>query len=49
MGVAKAGGDKAVKAKAALVVNRAFCCRVDRSSGRKVGANGKAAVENRQQ
>ncbi len=49
MGVAKAGGDTAVKAKAALTVNGAFCCHVDHGRGRKVGAKSRAAVENRQQ
>jgi hypothetical protein len=49
MGVAKAGRDTAVKAKAAPVVHGAFRCRVDYGSGRKVGANVRAAVDNRQQ
>jgi hypothetical protein len=49
MGVAKAGRDTAVKAKAALVVNGAFCHCVDHGGGRKVGANGRAAVDSRQQ
>ncbi len=44
-----AGGDTAVKAKAALAVNGAFFCHVDHGSSRKVGANSRAAVDNRQQ
>ncbi len=49
MGVAKVGRDTAVKAKAAPVVNGAFCHCVDHGGGRKVGANGRAAVDSRQQ
>jgi hypothetical protein len=49
MGVAKAGRDTALKAKAALVVNGAFHHRVDHGGGGKVGTNGRAAVDNRQQ
>jgi hypothetical protein len=49
MGVANVGGDTAVKAKAAPTVNRVFRRSVDHSGGRKVGANGRAAVDNRQQ
>jgi hypothetical protein len=49
MGVAKAGRDSSVKAKAALAVNRAFPCRVDHGGRRKVGADGRAAVDNKQQ
>jgi hypothetical protein len=49
MGVSKAGGDIAVKAKAVPAVNGAFQRCVDHGSGRKVGANGRAAVDNRQQ
>jgi hypothetical protein len=49
MGVVKAGRETAVKAKAAPAVNWAFRCRMDHGSGRKVGANGSAAVDNRQQ
>jgi hypothetical protein len=49
MGVAKAGGNTIVKTKAAPAVNGAFCLRVDHGSGRKVGINGRAAVDNRQQ
>ncbi len=48
MGVAKAGGDTAAKAKAALAGNGAFCCRVDHGSGGKVGIDGRAAVDIRQ-
>jgi hypothetical protein len=47
MGVAKAGRDTAVKEKAALAVNRVFCHRVDHGGSRKVGANGRTAVDNR--
>ncbi len=49
MGVAKAEGDTAVKAKAAPAVNGVFCGCVDHGSGGKVGANGRAAVDSRQQ
>jgi hypothetical protein len=49
MGVAKADGDTAVKAKAAPAVNGAFHCRMDHGGGGKVGANGRAAVDNRKQ
>jgi hypothetical protein len=44
-----AGGDTAVKAKAVLAVNGAFLHCMDHSGGRKVGGNGGAAVDNRQQ
>jgi hypothetical protein len=47
MGVANAGGNTAVKAKAVLVRNGAFCCRVENGGGRKVGNDGRAAVDNR--
>jgi hypothetical protein len=47
-GVAKASGDTAVKAKAALVMNGAFYCCVDHGGSGKVGANGRVAVDNRQ-
>ncbi len=50
MAVAKAGGDTFVKAKAAPVVNGAFCCCVDHGRrGGKVGAIGRVVVNNRQQ
>jgi hypothetical protein len=49
MGVAKAGRDTAVKAKAALVGNGAFCRRMDHGSSGKAGANSRATVDNRQQ
>ncbi len=49
MGVAKAGGDTAMKAKAALVVNGMFCRCVDHGGGKKVGGDGRAAVDNSQQ
>jgi hypothetical protein len=49
MGVAKAGGDTAVKEKAALVANGAFRHHVDLGSRGKVGSNGRVAVDNRQQ
>jgi hypothetical protein len=49
IGVAKAGRDKAVKAKAAPAMNRAFCCRVDHGGIRKAGTKGRGAVEDRQQ
>jgi hypothetical protein len=49
LGVAKVGGDTAMKAKAALAVNETFPCRMNHGGGRKVGANGRAAVDNRQQ
>jgi hypothetical protein len=49
MGVAKAGGDIAVKAKAAPAVNELFCRRWTMAAAKKVGANGRAAVDNRQQ
>jgi hypothetical protein len=48
MGVAKVCKDTAMKAKAALAVNGAFHCPVDHGGGRKVGANGRAAVDNQQ-
>jgi hypothetical protein len=48
MGVTKAGRDTAVKAKAAPEVNEAFCYRVDHGGGRKVGGDGRGAVDNRQ-
>jgi hypothetical protein len=41
--------DTAVKAKAAPVVNGAFHRRMDHGGGRKVGRDGRAAVDNRQQ
>ncbi len=44
-----AGGDTAVKAKAALVGNSVFRRRVDHGGGGKVSANGRLAVDNRQQ
>ncbi len=47
MGVAKTGGDTAVKANAAPAVNGAFCRCVDHGGGGKVGASGRAAVNNR--
>jgi hypothetical protein len=49
IGVAKAGGDTAVKTKVALAVNGAFCRQVDHGSSGKVGADGRAVVDNRQQ
>ncbi len=49
MGVAKAGRDTAVKAKAAPAVNGAFHRRVDHGGGRKVGGDGRATEDNRQQ
>ncbi len=49
LGVAKVGRDTAVKAKVAPAVNGAFCHHLDHGSGRKVDANGRAAVDNRQQ
>jgi hypothetical protein len=50
MGVAKASRDTATKAKAAPAVNGAFRRHVDHGSGGKVGgANGRVAVNNRQQ
>jgi hypothetical protein len=49
LGVAKMVGDTAVKAKATPVVNEAFRCRLDHGGGRKVSADGRAAVDNRQQ
>jgi hypothetical protein len=49
MGVAKANRDTAVKAKAALAVNGVFRCCVDHGSSGKDGANGRAAIDNRQQ
>jgi hypothetical protein len=49
MGVAKAGGDTAVKAKAAPAVNEEFHCHVDHGSGSKVGSDGGVVIENKQQ
>ncbi len=49
MGVSKVGGDTAVKAKAAPVVNGVFCHRHGPRGSRKVGADNKVAVNNRQQ
>ncbi len=49
MGVAKAFGDTAVKAKAAPAVNGVFFRRVDHGGGRKVSTDGRVAVDNRQQ
>jgi hypothetical protein len=49
MGVAKASRNTVVKAKAAPVVNGAFRRRVDHGGGGKFCANGRAAVDNRQQ
>jgi hypothetical protein len=49
MGVAKVSGDTAVKAKAVPAVNRAFHRCLDHGGGRKVGANGRVVVDNRQQ
>jgi hypothetical protein len=49
IGVAKADRDTAVKAKAAPAMNWAFHCHVDHGGGGKVGGNGRAAVDNRQQ
>jgi hypothetical protein len=49
MGVAKVGGDTAVKTKTAPAVNRAFCHRVNHGSGRKLCTDIRAAVDNRQQ
>ncbi len=49
MGVAKAGRDTAVKAKAVQAVNEAFHQHVGHGSGGKVGADVRAAVGNRQQ
>jgi hypothetical protein len=49
MGVAKAGRDTAVKAKAALAVIGAFHRHVDHGSGGKVGSTGRAAVDIRHQ
>jgi hypothetical protein len=47
MGVAKAGWDTAVKAKAAPVVNGVFCCRVDHGGSGNIGGDSTAAVDNR--
>jgi hypothetical protein len=49
MGVAKVDRDTAVKAKTAPVVNGVFRHSVDYGGGRKVGADGRVAVDNRQQ
>ncbi len=49
MGVAKASGVTAVKAKAGPAVNGAFRCRVNHDSSKKVGADGRVVVDNRQQ
>jgi hypothetical protein len=49
MGVTKVRGDTAVKSKAAPAVNGVFCRWVDHGGGKKVGTNGRAAVDNRQQ
>ncbi len=49
MGVAKANEDIAVKAKAAPAINEAFHCHPDHGGSRKVGANGRAVVDSRQQ
>ncbi len=43
------GGNTAVKAKAALAMNQEFRHRVEQGGGGKVGADGRAAVDNRQQ
>ncbi len=47
--MAKVDGDAAVKAKAALVVNGTLRRRVNHGNGGKVGGDGRAAVDNRQQ
>ncbi len=49
MGVAKVGGDTAVKAKVVPAVKGAFRHRVDNCGGKKVGADSRAGVDNRQQ
>ncbi len=49
MVVTKAGKDTAVMAKAAPLVNGAFRCRMDHGNSRKVGGNGRAVVDNKQQ
>jgi hypothetical protein len=49
MGVAKAGGDTTVKTKAVPAVNGGFRRCMDHGSSGKVGANGREAVDNRQQ
>jgi hypothetical protein len=49
MGVAKAGGDTAVKANAAPAVNGGLCCLVDHGRGGKVGIDSTAVVDNRKQ
>ncbi len=43
------GGDTAMMAKAAPTVNGAFCRCMDHGGGRKVGADGRVVVDNRQQ
>ena len=48
-GNGRRGGDTAVKEKAAPVVNGAFHHCVDHCGSVKVGTNGRAAVDNRQQ
>jgi hypothetical protein len=48
-GSGKGGRGCTVKAKAAPAVNVAFRRRVDHGSGRNVGADGRAAVDNSQQ
>ncbi len=48
-GSGKGGRDTAVKAKAAPVVNVAFCSRVDHGGSGKVGTDGRVAADNRQQ
>ncbi len=42
------GGDTAIKAKTAPAMNGVFRHCMDHGSGRKVGANGKAVVDNSQ-
>jgi hypothetical protein len=41
--------DTALKTRAASTVNGVFCCCVDHSGGRKVGGDGRAAVDTKQQ
>jgi hypothetical protein len=48
MGVANAGRNTAVKAETAPVVNGAFRYCVDHGGGRKVGADSRVGVDNRQ-
>jgi hypothetical protein len=49
MGVAKAGGNIAVKTTAAPAMNGVFCCHVGHGGSGNIGANGRATVDNSQQ